>query len=62
MREEAIKELLQMIEADKEHGIDREAAHLRADDLLVKRVRELGDHEFADVYDRARNECHFWYA
>lgn len=53
--QEALVRLEAVIDAN-----DKEVAHIKADDLLVDFIRELGYTKLADRFEKASNG--FWYA
>lgn len=43
-------------------GDDPEADHGLADEILLRRLRALGDSKVVAAYERAQERCGFWYA
>lgn len=44
------------------HRGDPESAHVQADAIVIKFLRETGNGEVADAWTRTEARCGFWYA
>lgn len=61
VKKEKIKLLVEKLTNDLielQNGMDRESAHIYADDILCKLLKELGYKELVEEYDK----IHKWYA
>lgn len=57
-RQEVVSQLTAML-TDR---YDPEAQHSTADLLLVEYLREIGETEIADAFEKARGQVPFWYS
>jgi hypothetical protein len=47
-------------ELDALDAVDPESMHGRADELLMRALRELGDTQVVDAYKRCQDRCPWW--
>lgn len=57
-----IKAIEQLNEIPKLYGNDNEAAHIRADEIIIQFLNDIGYAVVAKAWENAEEEVGFWYA